>query len=228
MSVIYSSAVWKCKTGDPVAKHVLLKLADNANDSGKCWPSIATMSDETELSQRTIQTKVRFLEKLGVLVSERGANRCNYQLKIEVITALCRVQEMQGAGDAGCISRHPTPQELHPTLQDVQLHKGNRQRTVKEPSVVEMPFRSLDFLEAWTLWLDHRKALKKPSTPQSQKMALNKISKMTEDEAIAAIRHSVEKNWQSIYPPKPTASAIRPTNEQFNFQKNGLKLRPFD
>ena len=228
MSVHYSSAVWKSRIGDPVAKHVLLKLADNASDEGKCWPSIATISAETELSQRTIQTKVRFLEGLGVLVSYRGVNRCNYQLRMEAIKDLGRVQEMQGAGDAGCISRHPTPQEMHPTPQDVQLHKGNHQRTVKEPSGVSLPFSSLTFLETWNLWLDHRKALKKPSTPQSQKMALNKICKMTEDEAIAAIRHSVENNWQSIYPPKPTASTIRPTNEQFSYQKNGLKLRPFD
>ena len=59
-------------------------------------------------------------------------------------------------------------------------------------------------------------------------MALNKLAKMSENEAIAAIRYSVEKNWQSIYPPKPTDSTIRPTNEQFAFQKNGLQFRPFD
>lgn len=228
MSVHYSSAVWKARIGDPVAKHVLLKLADNASDDGKCWPSIANVSNETELSQRTIQTKVRFLERLGVLVSFRGVNRCNYQLKIEAIKTLGRVQDVQGAGRAGRSSRHPTPQESHPTPQDVQLHIENHQRTIKEPSKVILPFSSSTFIENWTLWLDHRKALKKPSTPQSQKMALNKLSKMNEQEAIAAIRHSVENNWQSIYPPKPTASTIRPTNELFNYQKNGIKLRPFD
>jgi hypothetical protein len=59
-------------------------------------------------------------------------------------------------------------------------------------------------------------------------MALNKLAKMPEQTAIDAIRLSVEKNWQSIYPPKPTETTMRLTTEPFNFQKNGHTARPFD
>ena len=60
-------------------------------------------------------------------------------------------------------------------------------------------------------------------------MALNKLARMGEQSAIDAITHSIERNWQSIYPPKINGDhSARPTSEQFTFQKNGHTLRPFD
>ena len=80
MSVHYSSSVWSADIGDPVAKLVLLKLADNANDSGACWPSIATVCRETGLSERTVQRKMAYLEEHGFLKRNRGKNCCDYRL----------------------------------------------------------------------------------------------------------------------------------------------------
>ena len=231
MSVKFSSAVWKAKIGDPVAKHVLLKLADNANDAGECWPSVASRSAETELSQRTIQTKVRFLETLGVLTSNRGINWCKYRLNMDALESLFRVQDVQGAGRAGCISRHSTPQDVQGGVQDVQLHLENHHRTVTKPSkaslATPLPFQTESFAEAWKTWLQHRKEIKKPVTPQSAKMAFTELSQMTEPEAIAAIRFSIKKGWRGIFP-DPSFPKLRSTTEIFKQKTDGPKLRPFD
>jgi hypothetical protein len=230
MSVHYSSAVWKSKIGDPVAKSVLLKLADNANDQGQCWPSIANISAETELSQRTIQTKIRKLESMKLLATKRGVNRCAYTLKIDKIDALPRVREMQGARDAGCISRHSTPQELHPTPQEVQLHIENRHRTVIEPSKglfpSDLPFQSESFANTWQLWIQHRKELKKPITKQATKMALKELATMQEHEAIAAINYSIKKNWRAIYP-DPNANNPSKTIT-VNNTDHEIRIRKYD
>lgn len=86
MGVKISSAVWEAKIGDPVAKLVLLRLADRADDkTGKCWPMISTISEETELCERTVLNKLRILESLGMIVSIRGKNRCDYDLVLEKI-----------------------------------------------------------------------------------------------------------------------------------------------
>jgi len=234
MSVHYSSAVWKAKIKDPIAKLVLLKLADNANDAGKCWPSIAKISEETGLCRRTVQTKIRSLEDLKLLKSVRGVNRCDYTLSIKNLSEITQkegVQEMQGAGDAGCISRHEGVQEMHGGgAGDALAYKEpslNRQRT-KEPKkpVYDLPFQTPKFNEAWTTWLEHRKEIKKPVTTQSAKMTLNKLATMDENQAIESINQSIRNGWIGIFPVKQDQP--RPTNEPFNHKAKRNGFRPFD
>ncbi len=75
-------------TGSPITKLVLLKLADNANDEGVCWPSVALIADHTELSERTVQDHLRRLEAKALVSIERrnradGASMANvYHLAI--------------------------------------------------------------------------------------------------------------------------------------------------
>lgn len=87
MSHIYTTPVWKASIGDPVAKLVLLMLADSANekDGGDCWPSVANICKVTHLSERTVQRKMADLETMGLIVRNRGRNRCSYTIKIEAI-----------------------------------------------------------------------------------------------------------------------------------------------
>lgn len=233
MSVHYSSAVWKAAIKDPVAKLVLLKFADNANDSGKCWPSIANISRETGLCRRTVQTKIRALEDLDLLKSVRGVNRCDYTLSMEKLTQIRHsggVQEMHPAGDAPCSTCTGGVQEMHGGgAGDALAYKEpslNRQRTIKEPA--SFPYSSTEFIEAWQDWIQHRKEIKKPITETSTKLSFKKLANMTESEAITAIQHSISNGYQGIYPPQQNTTTNRPTHEKFNPKPKRNGLRPFD
>lgn len=60
------TGVWNCQL--PAAeKLVLLALADNANDEGNCWPSIATISRKTGKCARAVQAAISALETAGFL-----------------------------------------------------------------------------------------------------------------------------------------------------------------
>lgn len=61
------SWAYKQTTGSAAAKAVLVKLADNANDAGVCWPSIERIATETELGRRTVNRKLKELEEAGFL-----------------------------------------------------------------------------------------------------------------------------------------------------------------
>lgn len=71
MSIHISSAVWKRKGLDPLTKLVLLKLADNANDEGECWPSIRRIVDETGLARSTVFRRLEDLEELKLIERHR-------------------------------------------------------------------------------------------------------------------------------------------------------------
>ena len=60
-------AACKTKTGDAMAKLVLISLADRAKDDGTCYPSHQTMANDCETSVSTVQRKLKLLEKLGLI-----------------------------------------------------------------------------------------------------------------------------------------------------------------
>lgn len=67
-----------------VSKAVLISLADQANDEGVCWPSVATICDRTCYSERAVRKALRWLEAVGLLIAEIGAMRSNrYTLRPE-------------------------------------------------------------------------------------------------------------------------------------------------
>ena len=97
----------KTKVGNPLRKLVLIKLADNASDSGECWPSYQHIADQCEVSKSTVKNHVRELEKAGILVREfrreGKLNRSNiYHLRLgQELTEGGLVNDLGGgAGDA--------------------------------------------------------------------------------------------------------------------------------
>lgn len=60
-------------------KIVLLSLADNANDNGHCWPSMATIAKRAGMTQRGAQLIVQRLEAKGHLHRQQVSGKgCNY------------------------------------------------------------------------------------------------------------------------------------------------------
>jgi len=49
MSMLLTAQAMKLKVGNPTRKLVLLKLADNANDKGECFPSYQHIADHCEV-----------------------------------------------------------------------------------------------------------------------------------------------------------------------------------
>lgn len=61
-------------------RFVLLAIADNADDDGEAWPSIALLCRKTCMSERGIQTIIRRLQAEGWLNIETGKGRKNCNL----------------------------------------------------------------------------------------------------------------------------------------------------
>ncbi|PTQ02292.1 helix-turn-helix domain-containing protein [Vibrio sp. ZF 223] len=76
------------KTGSPISKLVLLKLADNADARGVCFPSFNYLAQYCEVSVRTVKRHVNELEKQGFVkrikrFDDSGRQRSNiYQLRL--------------------------------------------------------------------------------------------------------------------------------------------------
>lgn len=107
------------------AKAVLVSLADNANDEGVCWPSVALICERTCLSERAVQGAVAWLVKHGAVRRELRIGHSTtyvvtpskYAQPVDNPRTRCTPagdappQEMRGtpAGDAP-----PPPHHVHP------------------------------------------------------------------------------------------------------------------
>lgn len=70
MSINLMAKAMNIKVGNPLRKLVLIKLADNANDNGECWPSYQHVADQCEVSRSTVKSHIRALEEMGLLKRE--------------------------------------------------------------------------------------------------------------------------------------------------------------
>lgn len=108
------------KVGNPLRKLVLIKLADNANDNGECWPSYQHIADHCECSKSAVKEHISALIKLGLMTKEN------------------RVGVNNGKGNTSNVyrlhlTRTPVPPESTPPVPPAGTRTSHSFEPVKEP-----------------------------------------------------------------------------------------------
>ena len=75
MSMRLMVQAMNCEVGNPARKLVLLKLADNANDDGVCFPSYQYIADKCEMSKRSAISHIDDLIKMGFVSKKARKNK---------------------------------------------------------------------------------------------------------------------------------------------------------
>ncbi|MDC9607206.1 helix-turn-helix domain-containing protein [Xenorhabdus griffiniae] len=88
MSMILMAKAMQVKVGNPSRKLVLIKLADNANDKGECFPSYQHMADQCEISRRSVINHIDALCEQGLVKkvyrkNEKGNSSNIYILNLD-------------------------------------------------------------------------------------------------------------------------------------------------
>ncbi|MGR5341932.1 helix-turn-helix domain-containing protein [Vibrio astriarenae] len=90
MSQHYLYRALTVETGSPITKLLLVKLADNADHQGFCFPSYDYLAKCCEISVRTAKAHIKILLEQGYLsktrrFTKKGAQRSNvFQLHLAV------------------------------------------------------------------------------------------------------------------------------------------------
>lgn len=124
--------VWKkAPVQDPTCLLVLASLADQANDDGYCWPSVASTAKRCRISERQVQRWIGALVDQGLLQVEARPGTSNmYRILGGDMDDTPGTTPMSPHPRHG---RHPTP-DTHVT-QTINNHK----EPPVEPSVDERP-----------------------------------------------------------------------------------------
>ncbi|PXX14492.1 helix-turn-helix protein [Paraburkholderia tropica] len=234
MSTMIMSVCWPLQHMSPVQKSVLISLADNANDQGVCWPSIATISKRTCVSERAVQNAIKWLEQHGLLTANRANGRhTSYTVTPASYAPPHRMHprtKCTGAGDA------PTPaadagDPRRICVAPPHQMPTNRKEPSEEPSLNRQPARraprvalhgqilNLDLpdwlpFESWDAWCEHREAKAKdaPWTMAAAKVSIKRLGKLLDagQPVETTIDEAVLRGWTGLFPVKadaPTSAA---------------------
>lgn len=202
MSIAVMGAVWPLQLPDS-QKIVLLALADCANDEGHAWPSIATLARKCSKCERTVQSVLRDLAKLGhVTRVEVPGKGCRYLLhpRNDCTPAAaaprkeCAPQPLPQTPAAAA----PKPSR---TIKGKEANASSPQLAVK-PDLFPKP----DWAEpqTWADWLDVRRAKKARNTATAYAGFLADIARLACPEwpPDRLLAHAVARSWAGIYEPK--------------------------
>lgn len=134
MSTIIMSACWPLQGLTPAQKAVLISLADNANDEGMCWPSVAKIAERTCLSERAVQQAIKVLNECKALSIEARQGRST--MFTVTPAAFAPPQKVHPRRKCTPAASAPTPADAAPPPpQDMHLTPAaSAPRTVIEPT----------------------------------------------------------------------------------------------
>ena len=119
MSFKLVAQVFDIRVGNPLRKMVLIKLADQANDDGYCWPSYETLAYSCEISRSSVINHIKWLAKNDFLWIEKRYDK-DAQKNLSNIYHLTLSKGKQ-AKDVGGVAVTPV-QEIHHECVVQEIH----------------------------------------------------------------------------------------------------------
>ena len=151
MSMMLMVKAMQTKVGNPLRKLVLIKLADNANDLGECWPSHQHVSDQCEISKTSVRNHIRELERMGLLTVEhrdgpKGNTSNLYHLTLQGVPA--NDTGIAGAGIGGIAGDDTRISHSYEPLKESSYSSpdGDQKQQSKRALYVEMATRFMELL----------------------------------------------------------------------------------
>lgn len=130
-----------------------------------------------------------------------------------------RWDKKKGVPDTSVIQNDTNVLQLNKVVIQNDTEKRREEKTREEKII--LPFGSL-FATAWERWLKFRKEIKQPyKSTLSKQAALKKLSRYTEEEAVAMIEQSITNQWRGIFESKETKQA---TNQGARIPSNPYEI----
>ncbi|CBY87282.1 helix-turn-helix domain-containing protein [Haemophilus influenzae] len=187
MSMRLMVQAMNCKVGNPARKLVLLKLADNANDDGICFPSYQYIADKCEMSKRSAISHIDDLIKMGLVTKKARKNKDGSSANLYLLH-LDQGSEKSALGGSENIS----PITSH-SLEPVNEPKKTTQKSESEILLERFGITgqlAKDFIA-------HRKT-KRGAISETQLSRLQKQADKAGISICEVVEICIERNWQGF------------------------------
>jgi len=202
------------KVGNPLTKLVLLKIADNANDDGVCWPSYGHIADQCEITKRSAINHINKLIEAGLVTKQVRTNGYKSNSS-NVYTVLSGSEPNSPPSESNA---PPSEPNSPPPSEPNSPRTSHSLEPVKEPAVKSIKPDDVED-QVWMDFVDLRKAKK----ARVSKTALKRIQGEAQRAGWTlnqALEEVVSRGWQSFKADWVSKQPI-PSQTQ-DIQSNGL------
>lgn len=229
MSFTLMAKVMPMNVGSLAKKMVLLKLADQANDRGVCWPSYQTIAEACQVSRRTVIRHIKSLEADGFLTIAKTYDKANkknfsnkYQLTLDRGVKMSLVTESHPPSDTVSVSgdRESPKPTIEPTIEPIKKIASKKEAKFKpkKPDGVSE--------QVWNDLLQLRKTKRAAESQTAWKAidnALEKVQQATGHSLEQIITEWIAADWKGFrfdwY-----MNRVKSTNQlTVNYQVNNYK-----
>ena len=210
----WTRAVWRNPPVGGAALLVLLRLADRADASGRCYPGASSLASDTRMTVRSVRNALASLQQLGVLEVETrggGVTSNRYRLNLCVESTSEEDSPVNDVTDE-LVSLSPGTTFTPPVK---KMHLPRERRSPKHPvnaqlTPSELPEESV-LLPTWVdaeLWLAYeamRKGMRRPiKSALARKLLLEDLKKLREagHDPKRVLEESIKNGWQGLFPLK--------------------------
>lgn len=211
MSTAVMGLCWPLQMS-PTPKAVLISLADQANDQGACWPSLAGLVTRTCFGRTAVIESIKWLESGGYLSIEKCGGRTNrYSLDLNRLrhraTEPVRHADQSGRRTSSTAVPPPVRQADQPVRQtDLNRQEPStepskrsaRTRAETMPTVEVMSLVACGFSEQQAIdFISYKRQMKAPLTERAWKDHLRESEKAGWTPADAAEK-VMAKSWRGF------------------------------
>ena len=201
MSMRLMVQAMNCKVGNPARKLVLLKLADNANDDGICFPSYQYIADKCEMTRRSAISHIECLIKMGLVSKKERKN------KDGSISNLYFLHLEQGSENFALGGKNISLGSENFALggsENISPRTSHSLEPVNEPKKTTQKSESEILLERFGItgqlakdFIAHRKT-KRGAISETQLSRLQKQADKAGISICEAVEICIERNWQGF------------------------------
>lgn len=201
--------VWRNGPQDGGELLVLLALADFADDDGYCWPSMSSIAKKARMTERGARKIARRLEDAGHLSCEVGGGRNGVnRYRVHVKNP---EPETRNTVPPEPETRNTDAETRNQSAETRNGGSAKPSRTIKEPSDTK---KAQDYLTRVLSpmvaddFIAHRKAIKKPLTPQAAKLIAKQLEGHFDPDEVACV--SIRNGWAGVFPDNVKPSVAKP------------------
>ena len=208
MSTTVMSACWPLQM-PPTQKAVIVSMADNANDSGECYPSMAYMAMRTCFSERAVQRAIQWLEDHHALTADRTNGRhTRYVLTPDRYAPLseshpCQkvtgVRKSPASQSTKPLSESTEPLSQVPSNQEQKLKAKKDQKHAPATPLPSPP----EWLgsESWAGFVAMRSRIRHPLTEYAARLVLRELATLRDahHDPTACLDQSTRNGWRDVF-----------------------------
>ncbi|WKS98759.1 helix-turn-helix domain-containing protein [Gallibacterium salpingitidis] len=203
MSMLLMVKAMQCKVGNPTRKLVLLKLADNANDNGVCFPSYQHIADQCEITRRSAISHIDALVEAGFVEKKERTTKDGNTSNLYILHL---DQGSENSSPEGVKNLHHPSENISPppseNISPRTSHSINQSVNHKKTTQKKSP--TLELLAEFGItgqlaedFITHRKAKTAPIT----RTALERLQKQADLAGLPLVEVAevmIERGWRGF------------------------------